>query len=614
MTAALDTLNPEQRRAVEHGGGAAGCGRPAAGHRRRRLRQDQHAGASRRASDRQRRRSAPHPAADLLAPRRRRDGRGASSASPRAVLAAARSGRAALHWAGTFHGIGARLLREYAGAIGLDPAFTIHDREDSADLMNLVRHELGLSATARALPDQGHLPRDLFARGQRARRRSRRCWRRPFPGAPAGRTSCSELFARLCRGQAAAERARLRRPAALLGADDGRAGARAPRSATRFDHVLVDEYQDTNRLQASILLALKPDGRGLTVVGDDAQSIYSFRAATVRNILDFPAQFRPPARIVTLEQQLPLDAADPRRRQRRDRARARALHQEPAGRSARLGAAAAAGHACATRPTRRATSSSTCWRTARRGIALKAQAVLFRASHHSRPARDRADAAQHPVRQVRRAEVPRRRARQGRAGAAALRREPARPRRRLPRRCSSCPASARRPRRAVLDAHAPRRIALRRWQASRRRRARPTTGRRSPSCSTRCSAARPAGRPSSSSVRRWYEPHLERIHDDAPMRAARPRRSSSRSPRAIRSRERFLTELTLDPPDATSDEAGAPLLDEDYLILSTIHSAKGQEWKSVFVLNVVDGCIPSDLATGSARGDRGGAPPALRRA
>ena len=65
------------------------------------------------------------------------------------------------------------------------------------------------------------------------------------------------------------------------------------------------------------------------------------------------------------------------------------------------------------------------------------------------------------------------------------------------------------------------------------------------------------------------------------------------------SRERFLTELTLDPPDATSDQAGVPLLDEDYLILSTIHSAKGQEWKSVFVLNAVDGCIPSDLGTGT---------------
>ena len=64
------------------------------------------------------------------------------------------------------------------------------------------------------------------------------------------------------------------------------------------------------------------------------------------------------------------------------------------------------------------------------------------------------------------------------------------------------------------------------------------------------------------------------------------------------SRERFLTELTLDPPDATSDQAGVPLLDEDYLILSTIHSAKGQEWKSVYLFNVVDGCIPSDMATG----------------
>src|SRR5262249_30485755 len=68
----------------------------------------------------------------------------------------------------------------------------------------------------------------------------------------------------------------------------------------RFDHVLVDEYQDTNRLQASIILALKPDGRGLTVVGDDAQSIYSFRAATVRNILDFPKCFSPAGSGITL--------------------------------------------------------------------------------------------------------------------------------------------------------------------------------------------------------------------------------------------------------------------------------------------------------------------------
>jgi DNA helicase-2/ATP-dependent DNA helicase PcrA len=100
-------------------------------------------------------------------------------------------------------------------------------------------------------------------------------------------------------------------------------------------------------------------------------------------------------------------------------------------------------------------------------------------------------------------------------------------------------------------------------------------------------------------ARLWYEPHLDRIHDDAlPRRADLIQLEEIAS--GYRSREQFLTDLTLDPPDATSDQAGVPLLDEDYLILSTIHSAKGQEWRSVFLLNVVDGCIPSDLGTGTA--------------
>jgi DNA helicase-2/ATP-dependent DNA helicase PcrA len=99
-------------------------------------------------------------------------------------------------------------------------------------------------------------------------------------------------------------------------------------------------------------------------------------------------------------------------------------------------------------------------------------------------------------------------------------------------------------------------------------------------------------------VRRWYEPHLERNHEDASIRQADLVQMESIAG-TYASRERFLTELTLDPPDATSDESGVPLIDEDYLILSTIHSAKGQEWRNVFVLNGVDGCIPSDLGTGS---------------
>jgi DNA helicase-2/ATP-dependent DNA helicase PcrA len=100
-------------------------------------------------------------------------------------------------------------------------------------------------------------------------------------------------------------------------------------------------------------------------------------------------------------------------------------------------------------------------------------------------------------------------------------------------------------------------------------------------------------------ARRWYEPHLERIHEDAAMRQA-DLLQLEQIAAGYPSREQFLTELTLDPPDATSDQAGVPTRDEDYLILSTIHSAKGQEWRTVFVLNCVDGCIPSDLATGSS--------------
>jgi DNA helicase-2/ATP-dependent DNA helicase PcrA len=100
-------------------------------------------------------------------------------------------------------------------------------------------------------------------------------------------------------------------------------------------------------------------------------------------------------------------------------------------------------------------------------------------------------------------------------------------------------------------------------------------------------------------VARWYEPQLQRIYEDAPIRQGDLAQLTLIAS-TYRSRERFLTEVTLDPPGATSAEAGVPGLDDDYLILSTIHSAKGQEWKTVHVLNVVDGCIPSDMSTGTS--------------
>ena len=205
----------------------------------------------------------------------------------------------ALTWAGTFHGIGARLLRELAERIGLSPTFTIYDREDSADLMNFVRHECGFSKTKTRFPTKSTCLA-IYSRAVNAEMSLENVLQISFPWCTAWEAELRELFS-------AYVEAKQRQ--SVLDYDDlllywAQAlsdPAIAKWIGGRFDHVLVDEYQDTNRLQASILLALTPTGRGLTVVGDDAQSIYSFRAATVRNILDFPSHFNPPATIITLE-------------------------------------------------------------------------------------------------------------------------------------------------------------------------------------------------------------------------------------------------------------------------------------------------------------------------
>jgi DNA helicase-2/ATP-dependent DNA helicase PcrA len=205
----------------------------------------------------------------------------------------------ALSWSGTFHAVGARLLREYALDIGLASNFTIHDRGDSADLMNLVRHDLGFSKTKKRFPMKGTCL-SIYSRVVNAEAPLAEVLGGFFPW-------CSEWEAELRQLFGAYVEAKQKQN--VLDYDDLLLywaqmmveGAIAQDISARFDHVLVDEYQDTNRLQASILLALKPNGRGLTVVGDDAQSIYSFRSATVRNILDFPAHFSPKAEIITLE-------------------------------------------------------------------------------------------------------------------------------------------------------------------------------------------------------------------------------------------------------------------------------------------------------------------------
>ena len=205
----------------------------------------------------------------------------------------------ALCWTGTFHAIGTRILREHALAIGLHPDFSIHDREDSADLMNLVRNGLGLSTSETRFPTKGTCLA-IYSRAVNSGAPLSDVLRDHFPWCAMWANHLRTLFGAYViakQTQNVLDYDGLLLAWAQVMADPGFAA----HIGGAWDHVLIDEYQDTNRLQARILAALKPDGHGLTVVGDDAQSIYAFRAADVRNILDFPDAFSPPAEVITLE-------------------------------------------------------------------------------------------------------------------------------------------------------------------------------------------------------------------------------------------------------------------------------------------------------------------------
>ena len=499
-----------------------------------------------------------------------------------------------LAWSGTFHGVGARLLRRYAGRIGLHESFTIHDRGDSEDLLALSRHDLGLSATKNRFPTKATCL-GIYSRVVNSEAPLCEVLNAAFPWCAPWEDELKQLF----QAYVAAKQAQN-----VLDYDDlllywsqmMAEPSLAEEVGARFDYVLVDEYQDTNRLQSTILRAIKPDGRGLTVVGDDAQSIYSFRAATVRNILDFPHQFTLPAEVVTLERnyrstQPILDASNAVIGLASERFAKNLWTDRMSSEKPQLVAV------------RDEVDQARCvaerilaYREA--GIALKSQAVLFRTSSHSAQLelelarRDipfvkfgglrflEAAHVKDVLSVLRWAENPRSRM----AGFRAVRLLP-----------GVGPATAAKlldamdqaaDPAAAMEAFGAPAAAAEGWLAFVRL--------------FRLLRREEANWPADMDlVTRWYEPHLQRIYDDAFVRQgdlAQLQQIAS----TYRSRERFLTEVTLDPPSATSAEAGAPHLDDDYLVLSTIHSAKGQEWKTVHVLNVIDGCIPSDMSTGTS--------------
>ncbi len=498
-----------------------------------------------------------------------------------------------LPWSGTFHGIGARLLRDYAGRIGLAPDFTIHDREDSADLMNLARHELGFSAKDRRFPLKGTCLA-IYSAAVNTQAALAEVLRSTYPWCVEWEADLRRLFLAYVEAKQAQ---------GVLDYDDlllywaqmVLEPSLAEELGQQFTHILVDEYQDTNRLQAAILLGLKPDGRGLTVVGDDAQSIYAFRGATVRNILDFPEQFAPPARLITLDRnyrstQPILAAANAvialaSERFTKDLWTERLAEQRPRLVSVRDDADQA-NYVVEQVLARR-----------EEGVKLKAQAVLFRAASHS--ARLEVELTRRNIPFVKFGGLKFLEAAHVKDVLAVLRwaqnpRDRVAGFRAVQLLAGIGPKTAAR----ILDnlATAPPGCALLAEQPV------PEGARatwREFVALIDAIGQRAAAWPAAfEQVCLWYLADMEQRYEDAVIRRG-DIEQLARIAATYPTRERFLTELTLDPPDATSDQAGIPLLDEDYLILSTIHSAKGQEWTAVTLLNAVDGCLPSDLATGS---------------
>jgi DNA helicase-2/ATP-dependent DNA helicase PcrA len=498
-----------------------------------------------------------------------------------------------LVWAGTFHSMANRLLRHYAPQLKLDPHFSVIDRADSADLLDQIRAELGYAAADQRFPRKETCLSMYSWRVNTGKSLTETL--QQFPWCQQWEEELKKLF------RTYVER---KQQLALLDYDDlllyWQVLVSEPRLAQHvgghFDHILVDEYQDTNAIQAKILHAIKPDGAGLTVVGDDAQAIYSFRAAEVENILGFAQRFTPPAEVVPLGQnyrstQPLLDAANALMAEAPRQFRKHLLATRSGGTQPRyisVDDLDSQAEYVATQVLQRRES----------GVGLRRQAVLFRTGSHS---------------DLLEVELTRRNIPFVKYGGLqflegshvkdliALLRWADNARNTLAafRTLQLLPAMGPVNARWTLDALAEAGGTMKSLRGIKV----PSQCERDylrlvelmekitdPAC---------AWEGQLRTVREWYEPHLKRIYEHYHSRIGDLDQLEQLATQ-FRSRERFITEVTLDPPQGTGDLSGRASQDEEYLVLSTVHSAKGMEWDTVFVLNVVDGSFPSEFATSRA--------------
>ncbi|MCC7294125.1 MAG: ATP-dependent helicase [Phycisphaerales bacterium] len=537
-------------------------------------------------------------------------------------------------WGGTFHAVANRLLRVYGQALDLPPEFTIMDQSDAADMMNLLRAELELAKGDKRFPRKETLAA-IYSRSVNAREKLADTLEVFYPWCSEHKEDIARIFR---------EFQDRKKQQNVLDYDDLllflNALAQEPgvgdALGDRFEHVLVDEYQDTNLLQSEILLGLRRRQRNIMVVGDDAQSIYSFRAATVRNILDFPQQFSG-AEIVTLEQnyrsvQPILHVSNAVMAHAKERYTKELWSSRVSSRKPSL-------VYCRDEPDQCQAVVHRILEHLEAGIPLRQQAVLFRAGHHSSVLEVELTRRKIPFHKygglrfietahikdmlamLRILENPYDQLSWHRVllmlpgvGPSSARRimddlwqappEPARtnghgaetpvqsPLLAMLERAPRVPAGStehyeklRQTLRACCGIGAAGKVRKRKPEPPRE-----TRGQAPPPIATQIEI-----------LRRYYEPLCERMHDNARMRL-KDLEQLEQIASGYRSRQAFITDLTLDPPHSTSDLAGAPYLEEDYLILSTIHSAKGCEWDVVHVLHAADGMIPSDMSTGDSEG------------
>jgi DNA helicase-2/ATP-dependent DNA helicase PcrA len=496
---------------------------------------------------------------------------------------------------GTFHAVAHQLVSRNTGALGLPGDMSVLDRADSADAMDLLRHDHGLAEKDSRMPNPSALI-DLYSRAVSTGTPARKLITTDFPWLETHADSIVGLF------RAYVTRKRER---GMLDFDDLLLAWRSllvdpimgPEIAGRWDHVLVDEYQDVNQTQVDIVLGLKPNGRGLTVVGDDAQAIYGFRGSDSDHLRHLSAAFDDCV-VIRLERnfrsrQKLLDLANTVRPSSSGH-RLQLHSQREGGRRASL-------VRCHDAPAEARAIADAVLAAVADGRKLRDQAVLMRTGHHSDLLEIELSARNIPyvkfgglkfleaahVKDL----VATLRVTSNRVDEVAWYRL-------LRLHDGIGPASARN----LVDTVAAADLSGD-WvaQAVARAPAMSRVGLTATLDGIAAARAVPQVAGRAAQCLRTLHPLITARYADSLARLGDLERlvaAASLAPDLAT----FVAELTLDPPASTSDLAGPPHLDDDYLVLSTVHSAKGLEWPVVHVMHLVDGAFPSDMALTSNGG------------